>query len=252
MKSHIPIDASQHQVTVDPRAGKRQRIVFDLRVLYPTPEIPGSELSFEEVLLARAGWLDERPETPPTVESKIPIRDGNQQSSPVAPEVDLLHEDAPQKLMIHRDTIVPLDENGALLKSTPKEGRPRNLGENAPQKLMIHRDTTVPLDENGSLMRQPPKEGSTGNLGEDAPQKLMIHRDATIPLDENGAPMKPISKEGRPRKKKVTEVNETQISKSIFYLTKIFKFSQILQSRRSWTRHHDQSCSREKEPLSQR
>ncbi|KAH9429080.1 hypothetical protein MCOR02_010490 [Pyricularia oryzae] len=176
MKSHIPIDASEHQVTVDPRAGKRQRIVFDLRVLYPTPEIPGSELSFEEVLLARAGWLDERPETP--VERMVPLRDENR-PSPVPSQVDL--ENAPQKLVIHRDT------------------RPSAVERKVPLK-----------DENN---QSPPVISQVDLLDENAPQKLVIHRD-TIPLDENGAPIKPISKEGKPRKKKVMEVNETQIIKA--------------------------------------
>lgn len=175
MKSHIPIDASEHQVTVDPRAGKRQRIVFNLRVLYPTPEIPGSELSFEEVLLARAGWLDERPETP--VERMVPLRDENR-PSPVPSQVDL--ENAPQKLVIHRDR------------------RPSPVERKVPLK-----------DENNQC---PPVISQVDLLDENAPQKLVIHRD-TIPLDENGAPIKPIPKEGKPRKKKVMEVNETQISK---------------------------------------
>lgn len=175
MKSHIPIDASEHQVTVDPRAGKRQRIVFDLRVLYPTPEIPGSELSFEEVLLARAGWLDERPETP--VERMVPLRDENR-PSPVPSQVDL--ENAPQKLVIHRDR------------------RPSAVERKVPLK-----------DENN---QSPPVISQVDLLDENAPQKLVIHRD-TIPLDENGAPIKPFPKEGKPRKKKVMEVNETQISK---------------------------------------
>lgn len=175
MKSHIPIDASEHQVTVDPRAGKRQRIVFDLRVLYPTPEIPGSELSFEEVLLARAGWLDERPETP--VEKMVPLRDENR-PSPVPSQVDL--ENAPQKLVIHRDR------------------RPSPVERKVPLK-----------DENN---QSPPVISQVDLLDENAPQKLVIHRD-TIPLDENGAPIKPFPKEGKPRKKKVMEVNETQISK---------------------------------------
>ncbi|TLD20713.1 hypothetical protein PspLS_08448, partial [Pyricularia sp. CBS 133598] len=229
MKSHIPIDASQHQVTVDPRAGKRQRIVFDLRVLYPTPEIPGSELSFEEVLLARAGWLDERPETPPSVERKVPLRDETQRPSPAPSQVELLDENTPQKLLIHRDTTtkssssidtkVPL--KGENNPSSPLASQVDLLDENAPQKLVIHRDTTkpsppvdrkVPLkDENH---RSSPVTSQVDLLDENAPQKLVIHRDATIPLDENGAPIKPISKEGKPRKKKTIEVNETQIIKA--------------------------------------
>ncbi|KAI6373729.1 hypothetical protein MCOR25_003357 [Pyricularia grisea] len=184
MKSHIPIDASQHQVTVDPRAGKRQRIVFDLRVLYPTPEIPGSELSFEEVLLARAGWLDERPETPPSVERKVPLRNENHRPSPVTSQVDLHDENAPQKLVIHRDTTRP---SPSVERKVPLKGE-------------HHRSSPVP--------------SQVDLLDENAPQKLVIHRDTTIPLDENGAPVKPISKEGKPRKKKVMEVNETQIIKA--------------------------------------
>lgn len=132
MKSHIPIVASQHQVTMNNPAGRKQRIVFDLSVLYPTPDIPGSELSFEEVLLARAGWLDERPAPPsPTPPQRVSRpRDDNSRPSPApaAPRLEVFrenNENMPQKLVIHRDVAVPLDENGAPIKQYPKEGRPK-------------------------------------------------------------------------------------------------------------------------------
>lgn len=44
------------------------------------------------------------------------------------------------------------------------------------------------------------------------PERLVVHQDAVVMLDENGAVMH--SREGRGKKKKVMEVNETQISRS--------------------------------------
>lgn len=155
VESHITIHHSQFQVTVNPSNGRRERVFVDLRVVYPTPDEPGTELSFEEIWAANRGWLDREwpDEGPDEVEvfADEPLGDEN-----TPPAVDVLAQRVKEKLVIHRD--VPLDENGAPVHA-----------------------------------------------------KLVIHQDV-VKLDENGAPIYPKSK---PRKKKVAEVNETQISTSI-------------------------------------
>lgn len=84
------------------------------------------------------------------------------------------------------------DESGP----TPEPPRaPENPGARS-QKLMIHQDPPAPA----------PPARSSG--------KLVIHQDPPSLLDENGVAL-PQAKEPRvPKKKKVMEVNETQISES--------------------------------------
>lgn len=132
-KSHIPIYHHKVQVIVNPTTGKRERVFVDLRAVYPTPDEPGTELSFEEVWAANRGWLG--------------------------------HE--------WPDEVLPSSEEPAAAVG-------------------------VFPDENA-----PPLGGS---------QKLTVHHDV-IRLDENGAPIFPSKAESKPRKKKVFEINETQISK---------------------------------------
>src|SRR3954452_15444376 len=57
-ESHITIHHSQFQVTVNPSNGRKVRVFVDLRVVYPTPDEPGTELSFEEIWATNRGWLD--------------------------------------------------------------------------------------------------------------------------------------------------------------------------------------------------
>ena len=57
-ESHIVIAPSKHQVIVNPHSGKKERIHVNLKAVYPTPEEPGTELSFEELWAANRGWLD--------------------------------------------------------------------------------------------------------------------------------------------------------------------------------------------------
>ncbi|KAM7194748.1 hypothetical protein V8F33_007126 [Rhypophila sp. PSN 637] len=130
------------QKTVNPATGKMERVFVDLRVVYPTPKEPGTELSFEEVWAKNRGWLGRvwEDELPPTREDQVSM---------------IMDEDMP-----------PLVEN-------------------------MH------MDENYAVK----------------PQKMAVHRDvSTIRLDENGAPIYP--KESKPKKKKMIEVNETQIIKA--------------------------------------
>lgn len=64
-----------------------------------------------------------------------------------------------------------------------------------------------------SLIPEPVDVGDVERLTKDVGTKLVIHRDTTasVPVDENGAPIKPSKPRGG-KKKKATEVNETQIS----------------------------------------
>lgn len=56
-KSHITIAPSQYQVTRNPANGKKERVFVNLQAVYPSPEEPGTELSFEEIWAANRGWL---------------------------------------------------------------------------------------------------------------------------------------------------------------------------------------------------
>ena len=104
-KSHIAIHHSQAQVTVNQK-GKKERVFVDLRAVYPSPDEPGTELSFEEIWAATRGWLHQSWDT----EEQVPS------------EVDRLARKMSHKLVVHHD-VVQLDENGAPL--LPKTGKPR-------------------------------------------------------------------------------------------------------------------------------
>ncbi|KAB5580307.1 Mad3/BUB1 homology region 1-domain-containing protein [Coniochaeta sp. 2T2.1] len=122
--SHIAIRHAQHQVTVNAR-GQKERVFVDLREVYPTPEEPGTELSFEEVWAAKRGWLN-RTWPDDTVED-----DFHQDENDENRQVDLLAEAVSEKLVVHHD-VVMLDENGAPIfphKSKPKKKKPVEVNE---------------------------------------------------------------------------------------------------------------------------
>lgn len=81
---------------MNPVSGKRERIFVDLRAVYPTPDEPGTELSFEEIWAANRGWLDREWEDE-AAEAPAPITDENA---------------FPGRETVHHD-VVRLDENGA-------------------------------------------------------------------------------------------------------------------------------------------
>ncbi|ROV99951.1 hypothetical protein VMCG_06260 [Cytospora schulzeri] len=104
-KSHITIAPSQYQVTKNPASGKKERVFVDLQAVYPSPEEPGTELSFEEVWAANRGWLHQ------TWENAVPAEGNytnNDENSPPAPADRI---DA--NLVVHHD-VIALDENGRL------------------------------------------------------------------------------------------------------------------------------------------
>ncbi|KAJ4296003.1 protein kinase [Collariella sp. IMI 366227] len=102
-QSHIPIHHAKVQVTVNPVNGKRERVFVDLRAVYPTPDEPGTERSFEEIWAANRGWLNRK-----WADEESPsFMDENS-----AADVSALTENLSQKLVVHHD-VVRLDENGA-------------------------------------------------------------------------------------------------------------------------------------------
>ncbi|KAI0426662.1 Mad3/BUB1 homology region 1-domain-containing protein [Xylaria sp. FL1042] len=117
-ESHIVIAPSKHQVIVNPQSGKRERIYVNLEAVYPSPEEPGTELSFEELWAASRGWLDACWDDESLVDCQNEVADEN------TPPVEALSRAVERKLVIHRDT-VPLDENGALKDHHPKPSKGR-------------------------------------------------------------------------------------------------------------------------------
>ncbi|KAI0417407.1 Mad3/BUB1 homology region 1-domain-containing protein [Xylaria grammica] len=117
-ESHIVIAPSKHQVIVNPQSGKREHIYVNLEAIYPSPEEPGTELSFEELWAANRGWLDACWDDESLVSCQHEVADEN------TPPLEVLSRVVEQKLVIHRDT-VPLDENGALKDYHPKPAKGR-------------------------------------------------------------------------------------------------------------------------------
>ncbi|KAK4165672.1 checkpoint serine/threonine-protein kinase [Cladorrhinum sp. PSN259] len=120
-QSHIPIYHNKHQVTINPVNGKRERVFVDLRVVYPAPDEPGAELSFEEIWAANRGWLDhewEDGDLSMADASFPPIQDENSFSG----AVNVLADKVSHKLTVHHD-VIRLDENGAPIY--PKENKPK-------------------------------------------------------------------------------------------------------------------------------
>ncbi|KAK6864419.1 hypothetical protein PG995_000947 [Apiospora arundinis] len=124
-EAHIVIAPSKHQVIVNPANGKREQIFVNLEAVYPTPEEPGTELSFEELWAASRGWLDARWDE----DSFADYQDHQQQNQPSdensPPNVEALTKKVATKLAIHQD-VVELDENGvAKNQQQQKPSKPR-------------------------------------------------------------------------------------------------------------------------------
>lgn len=112
---NIIVVPSKHQVTIHPQTGKREHIFVDLAAIYPTPEEPGTELSFEEIIAAHRGWLDRLWDTDYANENSTPDRMVSLR------DIENLTQETTDKLVIHEDPIL-FDENG-VAKGKPKEPR---------------------------------------------------------------------------------------------------------------------------------
>ncbi|PSR80808.1 Mad3/BUB1 homology region 1-domain-containing protein [Coniella lustricola] len=97
-RSHIRIAPSQHQVTKNPMTGRKERVFVDLQAVYPSPDVPGTEMSFEEIWAANRGWLDQTWDDAPIAKSTAMHDDVLQ--VPGSPQLDILHD------------VIMLDENG--------------------------------------------------------------------------------------------------------------------------------------------
>ncbi|KAK8056351.1 hypothetical protein PG993_001578 [Apiospora rasikravindrae] len=134
-ESHIVIAPSKHQVIVNPANGKREQIFVNLEAVYPTPEEPGTELSFEELWAAGRGWLDARWDEDSFAD--YPPQEQQQPSDENAPNVEALTKKIATKLAVHQD-VVELDENGvAKNQQQQKPSKPRK------KKLMEVNETQI-------------------------------------------------------------------------------------------------------------
>lgn len=124
------IAPSKHQVIVNPQSGKRERIYVNLEAIYPTPEEPGTELSFEELWAASRGWLDSCWDDRSLVDYQHRVADEN------ALPMDVISRAVEEKLLIHGDTMA-LDENGTLKDHHPKTSKGRK------KKIMEVNETQI-------------------------------------------------------------------------------------------------------------
>lgn len=197
---NIIVVPSKHQISVNPHTGKKERIFVDLAAIYPTPEEQGTELSFEEIMAANRGWLDESWDDETIDESLIPepeasLLDIDEVSNGITEKLMIHQDSAPLKLAIHKD---PAPVKLAIHKDS------------TPVKLAIHKDPVgekLVIHQDSSVQKLVIHKDLVG-------QKIPIHQDNVV-YDENGAVIEPARPpRGGGKKKKVIEVNETQISRS--------------------------------------
>jgi checkpoint serine/threonine-protein kinase len=117
-------------VTVHPQTGKRERIFVDLAAVYPTPEEPGTELSFEEIMAARRGWLDFSWEEESVDLNLVPAPE------PSLHEIEEISNGIGGKLVIHQDPVL-FDENGVA------QGPPREARAGKKKKVMEVNETQI-------------------------------------------------------------------------------------------------------------
>jgi checkpoint serine/threonine-protein kinase len=123
---------------VNTHNGKRERIYVNLREVYPTPDVPGSELSFEEIWAAKRGWLTQTWDDDPLDE---PPKD-----------IAVVTKQAEEKMIIHTD-VVMLDENGAPILSRggkPKKKKVKEVNETQTIKAKLDSPSGPKLKKRGS------------------------------------------------------------------------------------------------------
>lgn len=96
-----------------PQTGKRECIFVELAAIYPAPERPGMELSFEEIVAANRGWLDHIWDDEADCHSKTDSQ---------LHDIEDVSRDVVDKLVVHQDGVV-YDENGAVMEP-PRDPRP--------------------------------------------------------------------------------------------------------------------------------
>lgn len=126
--NHDIIEPVKEQITVNPRSGKNERIFVHLEAVYPTPEVPGTEMSFEELRASSRGWLQKK--WKPEIVNAFALDGVERGEAMMKPanvklDVDSLSQPFSEKLVIPRDPVM-FDENGAV-KEGGREGRSRKL-----------------------------------------------------------------------------------------------------------------------------
>jgi checkpoint serine/threonine-protein kinase len=115
---------------MNPNTGKRERIYVDLATLYPTPDVPGSELSFEEVWARNRGWLDDTEEEADSDEHMQMDENSPQVlEDKHAATVDVISQRVTESLVIHRDADAGpsmYDENGAV-REAPRAAKSKKV-----------------------------------------------------------------------------------------------------------------------------
>ncbi|KAK8089151.1 hypothetical protein PG997_004112 [Apiospora hydei] len=153
-EAHIVIAPSKHQVIVNPANGKREQIFVNLEAVYPTPEEPGTELSFEELWAAGRGWLDARWDEDSFAD--YPQQEQQQPSDENAPNVEALTKKFATKLAVHQD-VVELDENGTqIIKAkldSPSKPKMKKRNHSAEPTMTLH--TKAATDEIYDLFNAP-------------------------------------------------------------------------------------------------
>ncbi|KAJ9157429.1 Checkpoint serine/threonine-protein kinase bub1 [Pleurostoma richardsiae] len=118
-----------NQVTVNPHTGKKERVFVDLEAVYPNPEVPGTELSFEEIWAANRGWLDQ------VWEDDVLQDDLVEEQENRPSDMDILSEAVSEKLVVHHD-VVMLDENGQI-QENPRAGKSKK------KKVIEYNETQI-------------------------------------------------------------------------------------------------------------
>ena len=116
-------------MTVNPNTGKRERIHVDLATLYPTPDVQGSELSFEEIWARNRGWLDHSWEEEASADENMQLDENSPEvfAAGRGARVDAISKGVSGKLVIHRDADPAMyDENGAV-QQAPRGGKPKKI-----------------------------------------------------------------------------------------------------------------------------
>ncbi|KAF3009163.1 Mitotic spindle checkpoint component mad3 [Neopestalotiopsis sp. 37M] len=176
-ESHIVIAPSKHQVIINPANGKRERVYINLEAIYPTPEEPGTELSFEEVWASRKGWLDCSWEDYETENNDL---ENEQESILGNAQMNALNKKLATKLTVHHD-VVELDENGAL-KQQQKPSKPKK------KKMMEVNETQIIK----AKLDSPPKPKMRKHKSSSEPTMTLHTKAATDEIyDLFNAPLQP-------------------------------------------------------------
>ncbi|ETS87737.1 hypothetical protein PFICI_01565 [Pestalotiopsis fici W106-1] len=175
-ESHIVIAPSKHQVIINPANGRRERVYINLEAIYPTPEEPGTELSFEEIWASKRGWLDCSWEEYETEDNDF---ENEQESIVENAQTNALNQRLATKLVVHHD-VVELDENGAL-KQQQKPSKPKK------KKMMEVNETQIIK----AKLDSPPKPKMRKNKSSE-PTMTLHTRAATDEIyDLFNAPLQP-------------------------------------------------------------